>query len=156
MHTWIKYILIPYFFKLFLVHSFMKYIFDKWLITLGSTIFVSSDFFTVSYCIFHADFRSVFGFSLSSLFTEILRFTKLLITFKPVINRKNPITYLRSGEKSLLETIKNYVKQKNFEIFVSSNFLLFLSVFFMLISDLLSVFLYHRCLLRYWGLQNCS
>ena len=39
-------------------------------------------------------------------------------------------------------------------IFVSSNFLLFLSVFFMLISDLLLVFLYHHYLLRYWGLKN--
>ena len=41
------------------------------------------------------------GFSLSSLFTEILRLKKISITFKPVI----PITYSKSGGKYLLETI---------------------------------------------------
>ena len=40
------------------------------------------------------------------------------------------------------------------KIFVSSTFLLFLNVFFILISDLLSVFLYHHGLPRYWGLKN--
>ena len=86
------------------------------LIALGNIIFVSSNFFTVSYCIFYADFRSVIGFSLSSLFTEILRLIKIAYNFQTSDDRENPITYLKSGGKSLLETINNMRNKKKLNI----------------------------------------
>ena len=42
-------------------------------------------------------------------------FSKIAHNFQTSDDRKNPITYLKSGGKNLLETIKNYVKQKMFK-----------------------------------------
>ena len=62
---------------------------------------------------FHADFRSVIGFSLSSLFTEILMFKKNNHNFQTSDDGKIPITYSKSGGKCLLKTIKKLCETKN-------------------------------------------